>query len=143
MPATRKRRLLPGGGRNSSASAACGCSTAVVARLAFLFRADPKAPVSVLLRPAMMPGSSRLILEAVEPGGPWRLFIGGARAAKMNMLGPYDAASDTLQLVFETVSLIRGMGMAVEIEGDYDRAMGTFRSCGVETPTIADMTGGE
>lgn len=130
--------MLPG--KRGREAAACGCKTAVVARLAFLFSADPKAPVSAMIRPGVLPSSSRLILEAVEPGGPWRLFIGPG-AGSMRLIGPYDAASDVIHLVFETVSLIRGLGMAVEIEGDYDRAMETFHENGVATPTVADMTG--
>ena len=126
-------------GRRGHTAAECGCSTAVIARVAFLFNADPKAPVSVLIRPVKLPDSSRLILEAVEPGGPWRLFMGVPEA--QTMYGPYDRAGDTIQLVSETVSLLRGTGMAVTIEGDFDRAMRTFQGKGVRLPTAAELTG--
>ena len=134
---SRLRRMLPG--RRGHAAAECGCLTAVIARVAFLFNADPKAPVSVLIRPAKLPSSSRLILEAVEPDGPWRLFMGVPEA--QTMYGPYDRAGDTIQLVSETVSLLRGTGMAVTIEGDFDRAMETFRGKGTRLPTAAELTG--
>ena len=127
-------------GRRGRTAADCGCSTAVIARVAILFKADPAARVSVLIRPAELPRSSRLLLEAVEPAGPWRLFI-GATAETQTMFGPYDRAGDTIALVSETAALMRGLGMAVAIDGDFDRAMGTFRGSGVPPPTAADLTG--
>ena len=136
MQGSRMGRMLAGG----RARAKCGCSTAVIARVAFKFDADPKARVSVLIRPAPMPASSRLILEAVEPAGPWRLFM-GASPSTQTMYGPYDKAADTISLVTETVTLVRGTGMAVSIEGDFDRAMGTFRGSGARLPTADELTG--
>ena len=133
---SRIGRMLAGG----RAKAKCGCSTAVIARATFRFDADPKASVSVLIRPAKMPDSSRLILEAVEPAGPWRLFI-GATPSTQTMFGPYDKAGDTIALVTETVTLMRGTGMAVSIEGDFDRAMGTFSGSRTRVPTAAELTG--
>ena len=127
------------GGRGRTA-ASCGCSTAVIARVSFLFNADSRARVSVLIRPVKMPSSSHLIVEAVEPAGPWRLFI-GASSGTQTMFGPYDRAADTIALVSESVSLLRRTGMAVAIRGDFDRVMETFRGSGVRLPTAADLAG--
>ena len=139
MPGSRLGRLLSGlrGHR-----AVCGCSTAITSRATFDFHADPKATVSVLIRPNIMPSRTRLILEAVEPRGPWRLFI-GAPPAKQAMFGPYDRADTVVPLLSETVSLLRGTGMAVSIEGDFDRVMGTFSgNDGLHLPTASELTGG-
>ena len=140
MPGSRLGRLLSGLRGNR---AVCGCSTAITSRASFDFTADPKATVSVLIRPNIMPSRTRLILEAVEPRGPWRLFI-GAPPAKQAMFGPYGRADTVVSLLSETVSLLRGTGMTVSIEGDFDRVMGTFRGNddGLHLPTASELTGG-
>ena len=140
MPGSRLGRLLSGLRGNR---AVCGCSTAIISRATVHFAADPKATVSVLIRPNIMPSRACLILEAVEPRGPWRLFI-GALPAKQVMFGPYDRADTVVSLLSETVSLLRGTGMAVSIEGDFDRVMGTFsgNDDGLHLPTASELTGG-
>lgn len=138
------RRMLAG--VKGDRSAACGCATAVIARVAFEFSVDPTAKPTVTITPPpnqAMPRTTRLMLEAVVPDGPWRIFIGdAANTAAATLFGPYTSASDTVTVAADTVKLLRDTGMTVRIDGDFERVMETFRASGVETPSAAEITGG-
>ena len=136
------RLLRMGGGADADAAGQCGCATAVIARVSFtcdVTAATLAATAPVRPLDSGRPRTTSLMLEAVEPDGPWRLFIGDQRSA--TMFGPYKDATDTATLVLETLLLLRSLGMRVRIGGDFERAMGTFRSCGVALPSAGEITG--
>ena len=141
MHGSRLKRMLHGG-----ASGACGCATAVITSVSFMCRPDPsvRKTVFITLPPTMtIPHTACLTLEAVEPRGPWRIFIADASrpSASATLFGPYTAAADTIAVTTDTARLLRDMGMRLRIEGDFDRVMDTFRACGAKVPSADDIIG--
>lgn len=138
-PSTVMGRILRRGG---GAEPPCGCATAVIARASFTCNVtDATLAATAPFKPlGGRPRPTSLMLEAVEPDGPWRLFIGDQRSA--TMFGPYKDATDTATLVLETLLALRSLGMRVRIGGDFERTMATFRSCGVALPGADEISGG-
>ena len=78
------------------------------------------------------PRTVHIMAEAVEPAGPWRLFIGDAGSA--TMYGPYTNAAPVVDVLAGTIQALRSIRMDIRVDGDTGRLIETFRASGVDLP---------
>ena len=128
---SRIRRLL-GAAAGGGASGTCGCATAVVARATISCTPTPDTLFQPLASHSAAPHTIHLMVEAVEPAGPWRLFMDDAGST--TLFGPYTKAAPVANVLAGTVQTLRHIKMDVRVAGDIERILETFCACGAALP---------
>lgn len=135
MRGSRLGRLL-GIGSGGRAANTCGCATAVVSRATVSCTPTPDTLVRLPGMPHKDMGRTvNIMVEAVVPAGPWRVFIGGVDSA--TMFGPYTDPAPAFTIFAGTIKTLRAARMDVRINGDVDSLLKTFHACGADLPEWA------
>lgn len=128
-------RKLGVGSRGRDANT-CGCATAVVSRASV--SCTPTLGTLAAIQVPPRDGMARtvhIMLEAVEPAGPWRVFIDNGDST--TMFGPYTDATPAITILAGTIKALRSVKMETRVDGDVEHLLETFRACGADLPAWA------